>query len=340
MDGGGVSDPRFFRLVNFDKYQNFRGKRAHWMKLSLDFFDDPVIVGLPDSQRLAFIGVLILCAKRANRVPFDATYIKKRCSLRTTPDLNLFMGHGLIEFTQAVCGAEVVPRGEERREEERREEPPQPPAGEVEAEPPAGEVPPPRPAFGVLLDEARCPGCDNRGTVRMAGGGRGFFCGTKLGGCGQTFDIAEPMVLEQLTPRAKEAILKRLGPVAKPTALPPPEPRDTAGDELHAKRHELAEEFLAWYRRNPLAGIYEGRAGMHGVAFGAWPKAASLPAPVADVVRKEALAILARVAQPEAPAADPSKPHQFEPDTRMRAKTGAALCWCSNRSDHPLHGAA
>lgn len=103
-------EPRYFRLTNWDKHQNFRGKRAHWMKLSLDFFDDPIIVGLPDSQRLAFIGVMILCGKRGNCVPFDATYIKKRCSLRVTPDLDLFLAQGLIEITQAVSGAKPFPR--------------------------------------------------------------------------------------------------------------------------------------------------------------------------------------------------------------------------------------
>lgn len=124
-----MAEGRFFRLTNWDKHQNFRGKRAHWMKLSLDFFDDPVIHALPDSQRLAFIGVMILCGKRGNCVQFDASYIKERCSLRVTPDLDLFLAQGLIEITQAECGA--VPALEERRVEEKRvgteEQPPPPP---------------------------------------------------------------------------------------------------------------------------------------------------------------------------------------------------------------------
>lgn len=116
-----MTDSRYFRLTNWDKHQNFRGKRAHWMKLSLDFFDDPVIVGLPDSQRLAFIGVMILCGKRGNLVPFDASYVRKRCSLRVTPDLELFLAVGLIEITQAECGAKPFPRYvEENRGEDKR----------------------------------------------------------------------------------------------------------------------------------------------------------------------------------------------------------------------------
>lgn len=91
------------------------------MKLSLDFFDDPVIVGLPDSQRLAFIGVMVLCGKRGNCVQYDPSYVRKRCGLRVAPDLELFMREGLIEFTQAVCGAEPFPRVEESRGDKSRE---------------------------------------------------------------------------------------------------------------------------------------------------------------------------------------------------------------------------
>jgi len=324
---------RFFRLVNFDKYQNFRGKRAHWMKLSLDFFDDPVIVGLPDSQRLAFIGVLILCAKRANRVPFDATYIKKRCSLRVTPDLELFMSHGLIEFTKAESGAEAFPRVEESRGEERREEPPQPPAAAVGpvVEPPAGLVSPPPPTFGVLLDEARCPGCENRATVRMAANGRGYFCGTKLGGCGQNFDILEPAILDQLTERAREAILRRAAP-------PPPRPVPTSQDRtptpeetaLFDKRHKLADEFVAWYQANPDAGSFEGRP-MWGAAFGLWPRGKELPLWVSSAVFKVATALLT--------AAAPHPPKVT--GAILRKGTKEPLCdVCSSPASDARHGAA
>lgn len=277
---------RFFGLVNFNKHQNFRGKRAHWMKLSLDFFDDPVIVGLPDSQRLAFIGVLILCAKRSNRVPFDPTYIKKRCSLRVTPDLDLFLSQGLIAITQAESGAELFPRGEERREEEEKRTPP-PPANDAGAT----ET---RPAFGVLLDEAACPACKNRGTIRRASGGRGYFCGDKLGGCGQTYDLLEPSILNQLTPRARKAIEDRVDAqaAAMPRAPPPPPPDPAiaaAEEDAWNSVPTLVDEFLAWYAENPEAGETFGRRGYHGQAFGGWPRGRDLPPGPKDAVLKGAL---------------------------------------------------
>lgn len=134
-----MTEPRYFRVRNWDKYQNFRGNRAHWLKLSLDFFDDPVIVSLPDSQRLAFIGVLILCGKRMNRVAYDPSYVRKRCSLRVTPDLDLFMAHGLIEMDCTSNGA--PPALEEIREEKRREETTDPVASAPVPEPPPFDPP-------------------------------------------------------------------------------------------------------------------------------------------------------------------------------------------------------
>lgn len=229
------------------------------------------------------------------------------------------------------------------RTPDQEQNPPYPPpdaGGEVES--PSGEVS--RPAYGRLLEETNCPACDNRGTIRGASAGRGYFCGTKLGGCGQSFDLAEPLILDQLTPRAREAILRRLGSDQKSKAIPPPPKVDpavvAAENELYAKRHDLASEFLAWYRLHPLAGIFEGRAGMHSVAFGAWPRSTSLPSSLADVVRKEAMVLLEKAPEPDEPS-DPSKPHHFQPDLRMRAKAGRdPLCWCAQRAEHPLHGAA
>jgi hypothetical protein len=63
---------------------------------------------------------------------------------------------------------------------------------------------------------------------------------------------------------------------------------------LYERRSDLASEFLAWYRLNPEAGVFDGRPGMHGVAFSAWPRAKTLPDWLRAVVSKEAQAILAR----------------------------------------------
>lgn len=129
--------PLYFRAKNWEKHQDRGVRNPHWLKLSLGFFDDPAIHSLTGVQQLAFIAVLILCGKRCNRVPFDATYIKKRCSLRVTPDLDSFMALGLIE--PILSDAAVLSPLEEKRGEERRRETEQAAAvaaEDLKAEPP------------------------------------------------------------------------------------------------------------------------------------------------------------------------------------------------------------
>lgn len=116
----------YFRAAKWEKHQDRHVRKPDWIKLSLGFFEDDVVHSLPDSQRLAFIAVLVLCGKRGNRVKFDANYIKEQCNLRATPALSLFMAQGLIEHVCCKPEAGVLleeRRGEETRGDERREEP-------------------------------------------------------------------------------------------------------------------------------------------------------------------------------------------------------------------------
>jgi hypothetical protein len=154
-----------------------------------------------------------------------------------------------------------------------------------------------RPAFGLFLEEASCPACRNRGSLRNAARGMGFFCGTRTGGCGQTFDLAEPSVLSQLTPRARDAIERRLAAQVEAAGAPrpAPAPKEPDPEQVAAERaawREIptyVEAFLRWYGENPEAGEVHGRRGMHGVAFGHWPGRKDLSEAVRDEVRRVAV---------------------------------------------------
>lgn len=106
-----------FSIQKWDKWQSFRGGRGGWLKLSIDFFDDPKIHSMPDSQRLAFISIMILAAKLGNRVPWDPRYVRRRSGSRIDPDLALFMAQGLIACECTTSCPEKV-RGEEKEEKE------------------------------------------------------------------------------------------------------------------------------------------------------------------------------------------------------------------------------
>jgi hypothetical protein len=114
----------YFGAAKWEKHQDRHVRKPDWIKLSLGFFEDDVVSEMPDTQRLAFVAVLVLCGKRGNRVRFDGTYIRKQCNLRTTPDLALFMAQGLIEHVCCKPEAGVLldeKRGDEKRGDESTE---------------------------------------------------------------------------------------------------------------------------------------------------------------------------------------------------------------------------
>lgn len=119
---------RYFRVVNWERYQDYHHKNATgvppWIKLSTQFFDDIAVANIPESQRLCLVAVFVMCARCKNRVPFSSAYIAKRCGLRTRPDLDLFVAQGFIEIldvtTPRVASGSLRPRGEKRRGEEKR----------------------------------------------------------------------------------------------------------------------------------------------------------------------------------------------------------------------------
>lgn len=149
------------------------------------------------------------------------------------------------------------------------------------------------PAFGVMLDEAACPACRFRGALRNAKSGGGYFCGTRLHGCGQNFDIEEPSILAQLTPRAREAIQRRADLMRGPRTAPAPSPAEAVANEpAWDNVPALVDAFVAWVGENPEAATTNGRGGMYGVAFSAWAKGKGLPVDVAAAVSRDGQARL------------------------------------------------
>lgn len=127
-------EPTYFGLSELGKRifgweRKVDGKKAHWMKLPLDFFEDDIVLNLPDSQKLVLIGVGILCLRRNNRVRFHKGFVRKMLNSRVYPDLDLFLECALIEHE----GTEK--RGEEKRREESKSiEPTYEPPEDVKAE--------------------------------------------------------------------------------------------------------------------------------------------------------------------------------------------------------------
>lgn len=73
-----------------------------------------------------------------------------------------------------------------------------------------------------MLEELRCPDCGKPGTLRRQRDGEGWFCGTRLGGCAAMFELTEPAIIRQLSPRAQESIRARVERKDGPAIAPSP----------------------------------------------------------------------------------------------------------------------
>lgn len=294
--GTPAASTRFFRVRNLDKYQHYRDRNPPWIKLHQSVTEDTAFALLPDAAKGHLVLIWLLASRMDNRLPLDPVFIGARINARDPVDLNLLVESGFLELVplaarKRAASKPLAPRTLPHRDIEQREN------GEQRTPPPPADAGAETgPAYGVLLEEARCPACRYSGGLRAASRGRGFFCGTQLGGCGQTYDLGEPSILGQLTPRARTAIENRLGSQPGPQPVPPAKERDPAEVELieSAWRDKavLVKDFLRWYTENPEAGDENGRSGMHGIAFGRWPKVGEIPREVRAAVLTAALAAI------------------------------------------------
>ena len=161
-----------------------------------------------------------------------------------------------------------------------------------------------------------------------------------LYGTSRVLNPAEPWVSDARLMRDLidlRALKAKLEAEAAPAPTPEAPRAPSKADELYERRHELASQFLAWYRLHPDAGELGGRSGLIGTAFGAWPGGVGIPADVRHAVAKEAYALHAAAPEPE--PADKSAPHAFKASEFMRARSDRApLChWCDRREGDPIH---
>jgi hypothetical protein len=121
------------KLFGFEKAVD--GRRAHWMKLPLDWFSDPVVVTLNGTQQLVLLGLAMLCLKRNNSVPFSPKSVRLALNLSRNPDLAFYVDQGFIELDSASRASDPM-RGEEREEKrgEERDVPAYVPPPDVRAE--------------------------------------------------------------------------------------------------------------------------------------------------------------------------------------------------------------
>jgi hypothetical protein len=91
----------YFRVVNFEKFQHYKNRNPPWIKLHMSILTNYEFNQLSDTEKYLLIGLYLLAARTANRIPMDTRYI--RDSLRMTTrkvQLKKLIGLKLIEQIQ------------------------------------------------------------------------------------------------------------------------------------------------------------------------------------------------------------------------------------------------
>ena len=93
-----VAELRYFRVVNFSKFQHYRDRDPPWIKLYNRLLDNYEFNRLSDSAKFHLVGIWMLASRNKNRLPWDAKWIRQRVSANTNVDLENLLHNGFIEL--------------------------------------------------------------------------------------------------------------------------------------------------------------------------------------------------------------------------------------------------
>ena len=125
------------RVANWEKWQTFRKDRGtpSWIKVYRNLFSNENWVALSDAEKGQLVSIWILAADKSGEIPDNPNVIKKMTLLDEAPNINKFIGLGLLvterqpsDNQPVTILADTVPnmtnksREEERRVEESRGE--------------------------------------------------------------------------------------------------------------------------------------------------------------------------------------------------------------------------
>lgn len=96
----------FYRVRNWEKFQHYKNRNPPWIKLHTELLDNYQFSCLQDASKLLAICFLLLAARSDNKIPGDLDWIKRRCNLKSTPDIKPLLDSGFIEEIQTLPDAE------------------------------------------------------------------------------------------------------------------------------------------------------------------------------------------------------------------------------------------
>lgn len=96
MSKGQPRAAKYFSVRDFDKLQHYKDRALIWIKLHLELLDDYEFQQLPDETKYHLIGLMLLAARRGNRLPNDHTYLSRQIGANTSINLKTLLQKGFL----------------------------------------------------------------------------------------------------------------------------------------------------------------------------------------------------------------------------------------------------
>ena len=115
----------YLKVKNWSKFQHYKTRNPPWIKLYRGIASDYAFCQLSDVDKCHLIMLWVEAAAHDGLVANDAAYLRRRLSLKSNPDLKLFINNGWLIENASINSGDVASI-EKRREENKREETPKP----------------------------------------------------------------------------------------------------------------------------------------------------------------------------------------------------------------------
>ena len=108
----------YLKVKNWTKFQHYKHRQPHWIKLYQSLLADYEFQRLPDPTKLHLILIWLFASTHEGLVPNDADFLRRRVGTRRSPDLKFLIKQGYL-----LENASLVSREEKSREEKRESKP-------------------------------------------------------------------------------------------------------------------------------------------------------------------------------------------------------------------------
>ena len=92
---------QYYYVRNWRRFQHYKHRNPPWVKLQTNIFESTDWVLLPDRGKLLIVMCILVAAKHDGKIPKNAEYFKRICSLSRKPNFKPLIECGFLSETLA-----------------------------------------------------------------------------------------------------------------------------------------------------------------------------------------------------------------------------------------------